>query len=88
MEETGLRVKDILETYAGFDYQTPRKPKARQINFLVEVEPGDVILNPEEHDEFSWIREEDITDLHASEEVKICLRNILHNNEHSHTNKN
>ena len=53
-EETGLNVTSVLAVFDGFDYKTDRKPYVRQINFLVEVEAGDIVLNPDEHDEFQW----------------------------------
>lgn len=76
-EELGLEVIRILHILKGFDYQTPRKPKARQINFLVEVSPGNITLNPEEHDAFKWVKQDEIENLRASEEIKHCLNNII-----------
>lgn len=52
-EETGLTVSKIVAMFVGFDYSTDRKPYVRQVNVLVEVEPGEVILSPAQHDDFA-----------------------------------
>lgn len=50
-EETGLTVSTILSV---FDYISDRKPRVHQINFLADAEDDDILLNPDEHDEFRW----------------------------------
>lgn len=72
-EETRLVVSRILGKFEGFDYQTDSKPKVRQINFKVEVEPGEVVLEPSEHDEYRWISVEDIDELETTDLMKRCL---------------
>ncbi|MCM6776997.1 NUDIX domain-containing protein [Nocardia sp. CDC159] len=54
-EETGLRVRRIVDVVGGFDYATRTKARVRKYSFVVEVEPGEVALAPGEHDEFRWI---------------------------------
>ncbi|RDI61524.1 NUDIX hydrolase [Nocardia pseudobrasiliensis] len=54
-EETGLRVRHIVDVVGGFDYATRTKAKVRKYSFVVEVEPGEVSLAPGEHDAFRWI---------------------------------
>lgn len=77
LEETGLCVKAIAGMFEGFDYATDQKPKARQLNFIVEVDSGDVVLSSE-HDAFLWIGEEnDLKDLPMSDNMKTCLKNVL-----------
>jgi 8-oxo-dGTP diphosphatase len=76
-EETGLTVSSIVCTFPGFDYGTGSKQKVRQINFLVEVEPGEVVLEPNEHDEYQWITEDDIDTLGTTDEMKLCLHNAF-----------
>lgn len=73
LEETGLTVTEVVRMFDGFDYQTPRKPKVWQINFLVEVEPGEVTLDPDEHDDYRWIKPEDIEVLDVTANMKKCL---------------
>lgn len=75
-EETGLTVQEIMGTIDGFDYQTPHKPKVRQINFVVSVRSGEVKLDPHEHDKFQWIGTAEIDNLKATEEIKRCLRDL------------
>jgi 8-oxo-dGTP pyrophosphatase MutT (NUDIX family) len=76
-EETGLHVTKILRMLAGFDYATSRKPHVRQINFVVEVGPGEVQLDHDEHDDFRWIGPEDVDSLQNTDQMKTCLRAIF-----------
>ncbi|MFI9412078.1 NUDIX domain-containing protein [Nocardia gamkensis] len=55
LEETGLRLRAVLDYLGGFDYATRTKSKVRKYSFLVEAEPGDVVLAPGEHGAFAWI---------------------------------
>jgi len=75
LEETGLKLRSILGMFLGFDYTTPKKPKVRQFNFLVEAD-GDVTLSPE-HDQFVWTAIEDIPTLPTTGPMADCLRNAL-----------
>lgn len=70
-EETGLEVDKILATFDGFDYTTPKKPKARQINFKVTVRPGNIRLT--EHDMYRWITADDIHELNTNNVMQACL---------------
>lgn len=60
-EETGLEVYEILAVYAGGDYSTPKKSLVRQFNFVVRVLPGEVQLDPNEHDAYGWAGREELT---------------------------
>lgn len=77
LEETGLVVDEMLGVFDGFDYATPRKPKVRQINFRVTAKPGDVRLEPTEHDEYRWIVADDIPSLNATKEMQVCLYDVF-----------
>lgn len=72
-EETDLTVSKILAAFEGFDYSTDKKPHVRQLNFLVEVEEGEVALNPEEHDDFQWIDESDRETFPMTDNMKQCV---------------
>ncbi|MFI9507503.1 NUDIX domain-containing protein [Nocardia sp. NPDC052566] len=55
LEETGLRVRSIVDYLGGFDYATRTKSRVRKYSYIVEVEPGEVELAPGEHDAHAWI---------------------------------
>lgn len=76
-EETGLTVVRVLAVFDGFDYSTDRKPHVRQVNFLVEAEPGDVVLDPAEHDACMWVGADNVTSVHMSENMRTCVANAL-----------
>ncbi len=76
-EETGLTVSKVLTVFDGFDYTTDRKPHVRQVNFLVEVEDGEIVLNPDEHDEFQWADSNTDLDGLMSANMKICVAEAL-----------
>jgi 8-oxo-dGTP diphosphatase len=77
LEETGLKVRRIVGLSEGFDYQTPVKPKVRQINVIVEAEPGEVVLDPSEHDAYRWIDRQDIADLPATGAMRDSLERLF-----------
>ena len=72
-EETGLVVTRVISIFDGFDYTTDKKPKVRQINFLVAIEKGEVLLS-DEHDSYLWIGRNDITSLKATDSMKECIK--------------
>ena len=49
----------------------------RQVNFLVQVEDGEVALNPDEHDEFLWVDAATELDNLMSTHMKICVDEAL-----------
>lgn len=75
-EETGLTVTRVIGTFDGFDYTTDKKPRVRQINFLVEAD-GTVTLDPNEHDEYAWIGETEIDTLGATDTMKQCVHDAF-----------
>lgn len=76
-EEVGLTVTKVLGTFDGFDYSTDRKPRVRQVNFIVEVEPGEPQLDPTEHDAWQWVNETSITELNMSDSMRTCVADAL-----------
>ena len=70
-EETGLKVSKVISTFEGFDYTTPKKPKARQFNFRVLVKPGNIQLS--EHDAYQWITVDDVPSLKTNKVMEDCL---------------
>lgn len=76
-EETGLVVSKILDVFEGFDYTTDRKPHVRQVNFIVAVEPGNVVLDSNEHDAYLWIDISNIDEVKMSANMKDCVKKAL-----------
>ncbi len=76
-EETGLTVSKVLGTFNGFDYSTDRKPHVRQINFIVEVDPGEIVLDPDEHDDFTWVDDGNMNDIVMSDSMRRCVKDAL-----------
>jgi 8-oxo-dGTP diphosphatase len=76
-EETGLNISKIITMFNGFDYSTDKKPKARQINFIAEVKPGKVILDPKEHDAYMWVSENAVDGIKMSENMRRCVVDAL-----------
>jgi 8-oxo-dGTP diphosphatase len=74
-EETNLDVEEMISTFEGFDYSTPKKPKVRQINFKVSVKPGNISLT--EHDMFKWITVDEIKELKTNGVMQNCLINAF-----------
>jgi 8-oxo-dGTP diphosphatase len=77
LEETGLTVSKVITTFQGFDYSTNKKPSVRQVNFLVEVEPGDIVLDPKEHDNFVWVDKTNFSNLIMSDSMRKCVIDAL-----------
>ena len=78
LEETGQHVKSIVGKFDGFEYSTPKKPRVRQLNFIVEVGDDDVKLDPAEHDNYQWVAApEDLDKLTMSDDMRRCVRDVL-----------
>lgn len=54
-EETGLVAKRITDFLGWFDYATRTKARVRKFSFLAEAEPGEITLDPAEHDDYTWV---------------------------------
>lgn len=77
-EETGLEVEIMLGTFRGFNYTTPKKPQARQINFAVTVQDvSKLSLNPQEHDSAVWVTKTDYKTYLASNDELVTSLNDL-----------
>lgn len=76
-EETGLTASRIVATFDGFDYSTDKKPKVRQVNFIVEVEPGDVQLDSSEHDDYVWVDESNFDSIKLTDSMRVCVQDAL-----------
>lgn len=78
-EETNLDVKNILKYINSFDYVSGSGKKARQYNFLVEVNSIENIMLTE-HDSYKWQSIEDaIKNEKITDEVKFVLEIVNFN---------
>ncbi|WP_406268371.1 NUDIX domain-containing protein [Nocardia sp. NBC_00881] len=77
LEETGLRLRAITGFLAGFDYATRTKAKVRKYNVVVEAEPGDVALTPQEHDAFAWIDAGALAELPMAPDMRATVSTLL-----------
>ena len=78
-EETGIVSPSSQElTYLdSFDYTSGSGKKARQFNFVVNLETQpEVILNPEEHSQYFWLSEQDLNNSahNISEKTKKIIK--------------
>ncbi|PXX65677.1 8-oxo-dGTP diphosphatase [Nocardia tenerifensis] len=76
-EETGLRVRAITDFLGGIDYATRTKSRVRKFSFVVDVEPGEVALEPGEHDAFAWIDAAAIHDLPMAPDTRAAVSALV-----------
>ena len=68
-EETNYDIKTIQSYLDSFDYFSKSGKKVRQFIFIVEVNSGKPILNPEEHQAYFWCNYEEAQALGADRTV-------------------
>lgn len=69
-EETGLRIKSFVQQVwdanngsTEVEFLGLRGEKWCKLNFVVEVEDGDVVLDPEEHQDWGWFEKGELEGL-------------------------
>jgi 8-oxo-dGTP diphosphatase len=77
-EETGLMIASILIYLGSFDYTSSSGKKTRQFNFLVETFPGNIQLQPVEHNKYYLVAPSDgvFNTLNISEATKMVLNAV------------
>ncbi len=75
-EETGLVASKVITTFKGFDYTTDKKPLVRQVNLIIESNPGEVKLSPE-HDDFLWANKDDLGKIKLTENMVDCVNDAF-----------
>ena len=75
-EETGLIVTSVLKYLGAFDWTSSSGKKTRHFNFFVEVEDGEIKLNPTEHQAYFLVALSDaaFTTLNISDATKGILK--------------
>ena len=75
-EETGLIVTSVLKYLGSFDWTSSSGKKTRHFNFFVEVEDGEIKLNPTEHQAYFLVALSDaaFTTLNISDATKGILK--------------
>ena len=78
-EETGLKIKTVKNYLGSFDYISKSGKKARQFNFLVEVQEGKIVLNPREHCEHKWVstNSEKHENINVSDNIQIVIEEVI-----------
>ena len=77
-EETGLGITSVLQYLNHFDYVSGSGKKTRQFNFLVEVEDGEIKIDPNEHKTHYFVSpsDESFATLNISDAVKAVLAHV------------
>lgn len=75
-EEIGLLVISVLKYLGSFDYRSSSGKKTRHFNFFVEVEQGEIKLDPTEHQAYYLVALSDLafTTLNISDATKAVLK--------------
>lgn len=75
-EEIGLLVISVLKYLGSFDYRSSSGKKTRHFNFFVEVEQGEIKLDPIEHQAYYLVALSDLafTTLNISDATKAVLK--------------
>jgi len=76
LEETGLSIFSVLSYIGSFDYISGSGKKTRQFNFLVETKPGEIKLEPTEHQSYHLVSKTDkeFNTLNISDSTKGILQ--------------
>ncbi len=76
LEETGLVATELVATFGGFDYKTPKPTSVRQFNFVANVEDFEVKLDPDEHDEYKWVGLAELESLQTTDVMRRVIESI------------
>lgn len=75
-EETNLTITAIIAYLGSFDYSSSSGKKIRQFNFFVEIRPGDIKIDLNEHSNYYLLNpsDEEFSKLNISDGTKTVLR--------------
>lgn len=84
-EETGRKVATFIsELEPHFKYQTTKlvegvqvTKSCVQVNFVVVIDPGDVVVNPEEHTVGAWFTQSEIEELEMTDGMREVVRSAF-----------
>lgn len=76
LEETGLKVNEVVDYIGYFDYTSGSGKKTRQFNFVVMVENYDVKTSPEEHSGYIWASKTNLDKTKLTKNVLDLLKKI------------
>ena len=71
-EETGLNISKIIQYLGFFDYESKSGKKTRQFNFVVSIDEF-LEINLTEHDNYAWLRNEELSKYKVTDSVKEIL---------------
>jgi 8-oxo-dGTP diphosphatase len=73
-EETGLEITDLQLFFERSNVDTPKNKQFVTLVFKAKYPGAEIVLNPEEHEEYAWIAPEDIGKYKAVEYLPECLK--------------
>lgn len=78
-EEVGLTLASVQGMFKDFDYTNEKGEKTRQFNFVIEVEGADVVLDPKEHDKYTWISQSDVETgkIDLTQNIRECIQDYF-----------
>lgn len=76
-EETALCIRQINELVTMFDFFSRDEVAGRNYVYRVDTEPGDVVIDPQEHDDFQYSLLDEIFELPLTENATKSLQALL-----------
>lgn len=66
-EETALHIQQTNELVTMFDFFSRDEVAGRNYVYMVETEPGEVMIDPQEHDDFQYLSLDELLNLPLTE---------------------
>ena len=67
LEETGLRITEVITPLGSFEYRSMSGRSTMQWNFLVELSTGTPVVT--DHDRFKWVSIDELADSGLTDDV-------------------
>jgi 8-oxo-dGTP diphosphatase len=73
-EETGLDIANLRLFFEHSNVDVAKNKQFVTLVFMAKYPDGEVVLNPEEHEDYEWITPEEIGNYKAVEYLSDCLK--------------